>query len=308
MRSLLVPCALAFGLLGGVGCGRDVFVGGDFAQGGLPGRVPPVRAVDGDGPFDVDAGPEPGVFAGSWRVAELGLAGLAAFYEVTGDLVVSGTDLAAVVLYDLVRVGGDVVVCDNDVLANLNLAGLEEVGGTLSVCRNPGLDSVSAPDLAHVGGDLRLEAVAELGLVNLDRVTAVDGRLVVDGTDLLSLTLPALEHAGEVAIGGIAPRPSRLTGVALPGLEEVSGDLSVVGQPALVAIGLGNLQGVGGRLLVTDNGSLRTFEAPALASVGEGGCVCDNPQLSTCALLSLQMGWSGEPVTLAGNADDTPCD
>jgi hypothetical protein len=298
------PFALASGValvvaLAVTGCGRDVYVGAPAGSGGLPDgnlTAPPAAAPPARPPADT--------FVGSWRSAELGVAGLAGFRVVTGDLIITTLDTATWAPFDLEEVQGDLVVCGSEALENLNLSALARVGGRLRVCDAPALGSLTLSGLVEVDGDLILERVPALRVINLDLLEAAGG-VGLKGIGATSLALPRL-----AAVGGdlaLVPRgESALEAMSAPLLGAVLGNLELVAHPSLRSLSAPSLQQVGGALRIERNPLLRTLDLGDLHTVGAGGCVCDNPALPACAGEAIA-SLDGGVVDAEGNTGSGGC-
>ena len=151
--------------------------------------------------------------------------------EVDGDLVVSGVQIAEVLLPELARVGGSVFVQDV-----------------------PELEGLVLPALTELDGGLYLEGLDELKEVHLEALPLMGGSLSVrEAMTLELLRLPALAQVGSLELEGLAlPHLEGLGSLAW--IEEGFG---VVGLNQLTDLdGLGQVSSIGGDLRMLENTSL----------------------------------------------------
>ncbi len=126
-----------------------------------------------------------------------------------------------------------------------------------------------------VVGDLRI--LGPVGPVTLPDLRVVTGRIILVDTDVTSLQLPGLVHAGQIIVQDNAT----LTAVSFPALTAVDGDLVLTDNPALTSVDLAQLITVGGSLRITNNNVLIVLTAPNLVEVGRDLEISDNDALES---------------------------
>jgi len=151
--------------------------------------------------------------------------------EVDGDLVVSGVQIAEVVLPLLARVGGSVFV--------------QNV---------PSLGGLVLPSLTQLDGGLHLEGLDALKEVHLEVLPLLGESLSVREAMMLELLrLPELAQVGSIELETL-PTP-HLEG--LVSLAVIEGSFGVVGLNQLTDLdGLGQVSSIGGDLRILENTSL----------------------------------------------------
>lgn len=160
-------------------------------------------------------------------------------------------------------------------------AAVVDAAGTVHLSRvvaRPVLDAASV-----FVGDLVLHDRADLAPARA--WVAVDGDLVVEGTDLEELELPALAHVG----GDLRLWENDvLEWVDLPALEVVDGDLSLYDDPVLDTVaGLGAVHTVGGTLALQRLDALEAVQLPSLVHAGSLYLYADPALASVAGLEAL---------------------
>ncbi|MFT5457073.1 MAG: hypothetical protein ACI9K2_003566 [Myxococcota bacterium] len=171
---------------------------------------------------------------------------------IAGD-VVGGGPLTALLLPELIDLGGALRLTDAPALVRIDLTLLDRAGA-IEVRSAMSLRDLAPRRLRFIDTDLVLE---EVGLADLD------------GFDSLRSV------GGDVHVEGLAgPRSAP----GLPLLEAIGGDLVLAGMPGVLTIdGLGSLERVDGDLVVRELPSLRTIQGiTQLRTVG-GDLVIDGP-------------------------------
>jgi hypothetical protein len=179
--------------------------------------------------------------------SEADLAALASVRAIQGSLRIEGTSLALVELPELVSVGGDLVVWENEELVTLSLPALQHVAGSVSLYDLESLTSLEGlSSLRTVGGDLsvnRMEGLASLqGLESLRRV---GGKLYVFH-DVGLTSLQGLDNLE--LVGGAAQlwELYALTEATLPALHTVGGRLDLFENDLLAYVSMPLLEQLGG--------------------------------------------------------------
>ena len=176
---------------------------------------------------------------------------------ITGNLEVAGP--SAVPLPRLTVVGGTLSVASQlDGSTTLEVPALAIVGGTLDLAHQGLSGAIALPQLHRVGGAVRI-AQAEVTALSAPVLTQVSG-LVIDGTRIEHLALPALTDAGPFL--GLQNNPA-LIDLALPALHQVI-ELVVLHDDALTALaGLDNLARAT-NVTIADNAAMAEAALPAL--------------------------------------------
>jgi hypothetical protein len=212
------------------------------------------------------------------------------FSEVTGDLLIKGSDIVNLSpLSTLTSVGERLNVDHNPLLTNINgLSALTSVGGTLFVWSNAALTNLDGlSSLTSVGGDLEVSANA--ALTNLDGLSgitsSIGGSLTISGNNALT-NLEGLRDFTSVGGTLIVSGNSILTNLdGLNGLTSVGGELLVFGNFALNSFcGLYPLLNAGfiGTYTVINNAV-----NPTQQEIIDGG---------VCAPTSLEISETGSPT------------
>ncbi|MDD5308724.1 MAG: hypothetical protein PHU25_15510 [Deltaproteobacteria bacterium] len=165
-------------------------------------------------------------------------------------------------------------------------------------------DADSDSDMDCLQGDYTIASSDDM--IVLQPYPCVVGNLIIDQTDLASLSLLNLEW-----IGGNLTVSNNVNLTSLAGLDSivsVYGNLNINGNTALTgAGGLGALAWVGQDLIVWNNATLTSLDGlSALSSVGESLYVTENPalpQCEVCDLLHRLVGFSGNYTSYENRAD-----
>ena len=226
------------------------------------------NAVEGDLYLDVGTEEDP--------ITELD--GVDCLCEVTGDLTITGDSSQTPPPTPLWA--APVGPPPPHVTGDIELELLERVGGDLILSHHPSLDFVqSLASLSEVGGDIVLEDIPNLQVIKFFGLETVGGTITVtDMGKLLVFGISAATSIGGLELGETDDAETLyfLVEVGMEALQEVTGDLKLVG-----ARNLGNLQ------------------APELVSIGgalhlEGTCTTSPSFASLTSVGSL---------TLHGNCD-----
>lgn len=255
---------------------------------------------------------EPQVCAGDRIVTDdEQLADVASCSEITGDLQISGLDVAAIVLPELTAVGGDLRISRNDQLVEIDVGALASVGGALIVEDNaalPSLDGFGA--LATVDSDVRVarnDALASTGgLAALEVVGA--GLWIRDNAALAELGLAALEVVRfDLDLAG-CPKLVDLAG--LEHLRAVGNGLWIRNNAGLTSVdGLAGLESIGLDLIVWGNAQLADLDGlGGLAVIGNNLRIEDNEALASVSGLHNLEAIGGDEIIVRGNAALASCD
>ncbi len=216
-------------------------------------------------------------------VGELDLSGptgmaslnLGALETVGEDLLLSGhTQLTGLDLRSLLSVGGGLDIADEAQLALIQAGRLTSVGGDLVIENSGTLEGVTLPDLTTVGEQLLLLNLESVTSIDLNELETVGGRITVQGTDTIGLSLASLTTAGELRV---ASNP--FASIAAPLLTDVEGDLVVSADAALSTLSFPALVTVG-TFFLHDTG-LPTLALPELTETSEDFHVAENPFLTS---------------------------
>jgi hypothetical protein len=201
---------------------------------------------------------------------EADLAALAGVRAVQGSLRIEGTSLGAVDLPELVAVGGDLMVWENDALVTLSLPALQHVAGSVSLYDDGALTSLQGlAELRTVGGDLSVNRMDGLvSLQGLESLRRVGGKLYVFH-DVALASLQGLDNLE--LVGGAVQlwELYALTDATLPALHTAGGRLDLFENDALVSVSMPLLERLGGYEVhhcdaLPDAGSF-----PSLSSTGD---------------------------------------
>jgi hypothetical protein len=204
------------------------------------------------------------------------------------DLVTENAELAGAADLSFPRlreVGGQLLVSDNRGITALSFPALRRVGGGLACVNSNGPADVvlSLPALVSAG---------RFTVANCDRVTDIDaprlahvtGRIDVFGNlRLRALILPALETTGGLSLGRnpIAGEENpALVAVALPNLVESTESFKVFVQNSLSGLEVPKLERIGGELSMARNPLLASVRFPKLTSIGFFLTFLQNPVLA----------------------------
>jgi hypothetical protein len=135
------------------------------------------------------------------------------------------------------------------------------------------INSVNELDLDHTGL-VKLDTKRPLGIYG--SLTAI-GNTKLTNLKGLSFEIPAkgILIDGNTVLTSVDP-----LGIEEPKLEEVDGDISITGNPALTAIPLKNLAKVTGGVTISSNAGIRSVDLSKLANTGHIE-LADNAQLSS---------------------------
>ena len=154
------------------------------------------------------------------------------------------------------------------------------VEGHYKITNNEEMQALGA--CTTVAGDLVVSVPGAQGLVGLERLTAVNGDLVILDNDAL------VNLAGLGAIASVRGKMIVASNRALPSLEgmrslmSVGGDLDVEDNQSLESLSLRRLTKIGGRLRVKSNSTLASLDGlNNLKTVGGIFAVFENQTLST---------------------------
>jgi hypothetical protein len=257
--------------------------------GALPGLPPATLAarvaeVTDHVAHDLDPVPAAGplAFVGDYDARTMGLADLARYERITGNLTVAGVHGAIPALPQLARVDGGLLLAycpdmhDLACLPNLRSVGSLYVSGTA-------LTSLAGLHLTEVRGNVTVLYNHQLAsLDGLDDVRRIGGLQLVDNDALADCS----------ALAG-------LEAVANPDLPD-AGQVVVVGNPALPALALPAVASPHLSIVVQRNAALATLALPAQAPSADIVMVQGNDALTTVRGLDhlRQVGL----VVIAGNA------
>lgn len=170
------------------------------------------------------------------------------------------------------------------VTGDIELSILERVGGDLVLTWHPALSYVeSMRALVEVGGDLVIAGNPELQVASFYALERVGGRVRVQDMDKqLILRLPAARSLGGLELGssGDARTLYYLVEVKLDQLQELRGDLRVVGPRNLPLLGAPLLERIDGALQL-EAACITDLAFPSLQEVGSLSLV------GNCGLLDL---------------------
>ena len=198
------------------------------------------------------------------------LDGIGCLCQVQGDLVITGdSSLEDGGLEDSAL--EDSAPTPPHVTGDVELYALQRVGGDLRLTHHPNLSSVEGLGaLTEVGGDLVLQGNPSQQVASFYALERVGGSVVVrDMEKLLLLRLPVVQALGGLEVGteGDAGSAPYLVQVQLTALQEVEGDLRLVGLGNLDALEAPTLTTVGGALHLAESCEL-VPELDALDAVG----------------------------------------
>lgn len=279
------------------------------AQAELAGFCASWNAVDGDLYLDVGAAEDP--------ITELD--GIKCLCAVEGDLTITGDSsqtpppgsAAAPATQPAPPPAPEVV--PPHVVGDIELILLERVGGDLVLTHHPQLDFVqSLVALREVGGDIVLRDIPNLQVIKFFGLETLGGRLVVeDMGKLLVVGMEAATSVGGLQLGaaGDAETLYFLVELGLGSLEEVTGDVRLVGPRNLPLLRAPELTRIGGALHL--EGSCVTF--PSLGALTEVGSLhlegnCGLTSLSGLGALQAVTSTDedGHAVVIAAQADLDP--
>ncbi|RME22291.1 MAG: hypothetical protein D6798_16150, partial [Deltaproteobacteria bacterium] len=157
------------------------------------------------------------------------------------------------------------------VTGDIELTALERVGGDLVITWHPSLTYVEAMRaLREVGGDIVLAGNPQMQVTSFYGLERLGGRLILRQQDKqLILRLPAATTIGGLDLGepGDARTLAYLVEIKLDALQEVTGDIRVVGPRNLAVLSAPALTTIAGSLHV-EAACRTTLSLPVLESVG----------------------------------------
>ena len=279
-------------------CVGDVLVGADLSS------YRAERIIPRDG------GPAGARRTGTVDLAQEGATALDGVAIIDGDLVVGGLAEAALTLFSLNTVTGDVVIRANNLLQTLTLGGLLDIGGDLVIEDNPALTSATLPALEALGGRLRTARNDALTLLDVNALVQLGGDLDLTVETLARFAPPRLNSIdGDLVIEG--PTEGGPIALSFPALESVDGRLIITDHQRLLSVNLPVLSAVGSTLTIRDNVQLQALTMPALTRAGALVCVCQNPALPSCVAdaLAAQLAAAGHQgsIDTSDNLADGSC-
>ena len=228
---------------------------------------PPCRTVVGDvvigNSLDLEALRDVCEVIGDLTCREAGLASidLHRLASVTGELRISGADVADVNFAALQRVGAIFVAGGPS--SALALPALNQVSGDLSVVES-GLTSLHLPNLTSVGGSVRLEDDPLLADFDPASLETVGADLLIRGTAIGDLSLPSLISVGADLI---IRENQAVSTLALPALS-LSKRIYIEGQPILQQLQLPTLSTVNSiSIYASPFDALASVSMPALVTI-----------------------------------------
>jgi hypothetical protein len=201
-----------------------------------------------------------------------------------------GTDFARVVMPNLTHVMTD--MCEGFLQCHVTFED------------NPLLTTISLPSLVMTN-QLSIRGNGALTGLSLDAL--VGGAVVVEGTALSSLRLPALAEPWLLTVSS-NPVLTRLEAQTLAELWD-RGDLTIRDNAALTGVSFPALASINGSLEVSDNAALTGLSLPALTTIGGDMSVQDNPSYPQCAaetILRQLIDFAGT-ATISGNDTTATC-
>jgi hypothetical protein len=240
---------------------------------------------------------------------QTGLNGLALCREITGDLVINGSnDIVTLgILANLESLTGDLVITNNTALQNINgLDNLASVGGNLQVTNNPALDNLNA--LASVPTSFPVTTQLTLisnGLTDILGLVGISAAQNIQIRDNALTTLVGLNDLGTVSGNlDIADSTTLADLNALSNLTTVGGNVRFAAHTGLTNFtGLGGLTNIGGNLTLELNPFITTLAGfDGLDSIGGNLIIDDNDNLASLAALTGLTTVDGN-ITINGNDD-----
>lgn len=234
------------------------------------------------------------------------------YTEVTGNLLISGTDILSLAgLSELTSVGGSLTIFNSPVTDISGLSNLTTVGENLDISLNnaltnidglPALTSVGInliiqsnsllnnitglPNLTSVGGDLGIQFNPSLSNISgLTSLTSVGGFFYIRNNDALT-NINGLPNLGSITLGFIIENNHALTNIdGLSGLASIGG-LNIQNNTLLSNIsGLSNLSSLSS-LRIIDNASLTNVNGLSNLSSTIELSILNNPALTNIDGLS----------------------
>ena len=170
-------------------------------------------------------------------------------------------------LEGLDTIGGSLSIIDNDGLRDLTaLSSLTAVGENLLIQRNINVETASFAALIEIPGHMQIYAnplLEDLG--EFAALEAVGEAVVFSNNALRFLDFPVLTTAGHLSL-----REPTLHSVRAPRLVEIAEDAHFDGNSMLVELDFEALDYIGGKLLLTDNDTLQSFDLFPSLTVIEG--------------------------------------
>ncbi len=195
----------------------------------------------------------------------------------------------------LEAVGG--VTVTGATIFELDASSVEDLGGDVLLADAPLLADVGFDSLPSLDGDVVAERLPALTRLDLSALEDSTGSVRVADTELLlRLGFDSLEElAGDLRLLNVGVVPSLDDFSAL---EEVGGDFEVAECPALASTdGLDSLEEVGGRFVLSDNPALTDLEElEDVEEIGGDFEVLDNAALDEAALCAVLEAWDDEVV------------
>ncbi len=203
-----------------------------------------------------------------------------AYDKINGNLLLESSAVTKLFLPELKEVTGNIIITYNEFLKDIGeLGGLKSVGGEFKVTHNDALATSaieSLKDQITGGSGIKGAVTIEGNLCD----GPVDGNGTFEGNVMISKDSDVLIYASFTRISGkLNVSGLYVTSVKLPKLQEIGGDLEIVGTSLRSLGGLSNLEQVGGEISIMDNASLRYSDMTKLKEVGQSFIVRDNPML-----------------------------
>lgn len=186
-----------------------------------------------------------------------------------GDFLLDSLAVEEVVLPDLQRIQGNLLIHDADGLETVQFPALHTVEGDVELSANDALYLVDLSNLRHVGADgaLTLDHNPALPIVHLPQLVTVTGPLaVVNHLHLHTLILPRLQSVGALDISS----NDALVDVDMSALAEVLGELYLGALAGMQEVQFPVLQSVAGSLQLRELPRLTGLRFPQLRSLGAG--------------------------------------
>ncbi|MCP4498390.1 MAG: hypothetical protein GY822_00285 [Deltaproteobacteria bacterium] len=268
--------------------------------------VTPPELANGSEPSSPDVtGPDVQQDAGllAFTIAEnVDLTPLVPLSEVA-SLTIDGFAAAEdIALPNLQSIEGDLIICHNEGLLDVQFSTLTAVGGDLVLCDNTALYDAAFPVLSTIGGSLKILANDELSDVNLLALTSTSG-IEINSDGLLDLELGALIRVqGSLRVGQESfAANTNLSSLDVPNLVSVEGDLLVQRNSDLATLDARSLLSIGGAMTISDNDALSELHLEALLSVQGAACVCSNASLDACDAKAVDDALLTQNVDVTGN-------
>ena len=212
---------------------------------------------------------------------------LSCIEAVEGYLEIENSISSSIDLSNVVEIGDELYIHDNDDLESIDLSALEVIGDYFYLYENNSLESVDLSSLTEVGNYFYVYNHDYLEQITLDSLQVIDGDFYLYQNDSYAdFEAPLLEEVnGSFQIYG--HWSYGIETLYLPSLTSISSSLSIEYNYDLQEIDLSSLTEVGGQVYLYYNPDLDTLYLNSLQDVGSSFYLYQTSYLETLELDSL---------------------